>query len=186
MNAKKSQGNAKADSFALDSKLRLYAIAAGAAGVSVLALGRSAAAEIIYTPAHRALPLSGDFQFLDINGDGVPDLAFLHYTYGLSNSFNNVIRVDARNNGVEGIDIRYAEPLSAGATIGQSANFKGGIRSRSRICAQALHGGPVEQRSGSLPRRFIQDRNRNPLWMGSDERQRSKGSAEGSHQRLRL
>jgi hypothetical protein len=92
----------------------------------MLALAQPSAAEIVYTQVHRALPISRNYQYLDINGDGVPDVAFLHYTYGLSNSINNAIVVDAHKNGVIPIGERYAQALSAGATIGPSANFRGG------------------------------------------------------------
>ncbi|HEY1658657.1 MAG TPA: hypothetical protein VGG14_09955 [Candidatus Sulfotelmatobacter sp.] len=73
-------------------------------------------------------------QYVDINGDGVPDVAFLHFTsQPLSNSFYNTLRVYARNNnGVIGIDENYAEPLVEGAVIGTSARFKGGRRLMAR------------------------------------------------------
>jgi hypothetical protein len=113
----------------LDSQLKLYVLSAGAVSVSLMALAHPAAGEIVYTQVHHVLPVSPDFQYVDLNGDGVPDVAFLHYTYGLSYSQNSVINVDAHKNAVIGIDKRYAEPLEEGAVIGTSADFKGGVRS---------------------------------------------------------
>jgi hypothetical protein len=133
--------SAKELSQSLDHRLKIYAIAAGAVGAGFLASAQPAEAEIVYTQAHYELPISPDFQFVDLNGDGVPDVAFLHYTYGLSNSFNNTIKVDARKNGVVAIDVRYADPLPKGAIIGTSANFEGGIRSmaRSHVIGYSRH-----------------------------------------------
>jgi hypothetical protein len=119
----------KQTSVALDSQLKLYVLSAGAVSVSLMALAQPAAADIVYTQVHHVIPISPDFQYIDINGDGVPDFAFLHYTYGLSYSQNSVISIDAHKNAVVGIDKRYAEPLSEGAVIGASADFKGGVRS---------------------------------------------------------
>ncbi len=57
---------------ALDRKLFDYATAAGAAGVSLLALAPASQAEIVFTPANQLInvhtPLS-----LDVNNDGVTD-----------------------------------------------------------------------------------------------------------------
>lgn len=118
--------SAKEISKTLDLRLKNYALSAGAVGVSLMALAQPAAAEVIYTQVRDIVPLSFYAEDIDINGDGVPDVAFFHYTYGLSNSQNGVIEIDARKNAVVGVDIRYAEPLSDGAVIGASAHLKGG------------------------------------------------------------
>ena len=55
--------------------LRMYALAAGAAGVSVLALTQPSEAKIVYTSAHKRLPINQNF-FLDLNHDGVKDFVF--------------------------------------------------------------------------------------------------------------
>jgi hypothetical protein len=52
--------------------LNMYAIAAGAAGVGVLALAQPSEAEVVYTPAHAALARHGHL-FLDLNNDGKID-----------------------------------------------------------------------------------------------------------------
>jgi hypothetical protein len=59
----------------IHQQLEMYAIAAGAAGVSMLALARPAEAKIVYTPADRWLPLNQTF-YLDLNHDGVNDFRF--------------------------------------------------------------------------------------------------------------
>jgi hypothetical protein len=61
----------------LNRQLEMYALAAGAAGVGLLALTQSAEAKIVYTPAHVQLPFP-----LDLNHDGKVDF-YLH-SYGHS------------------------------------------------------------------------------------------------------
>jgi hypothetical protein len=54
----------------LDKNLMSYAIAAGAAGVGLLALAQPADAKIVYTPAHKNI---GAKTFIDLNHDGIND-----------------------------------------------------------------------------------------------------------------
>ena len=61
------------DSEAFLSRLNSYALAASAAGVSLLAVAQSAEAEIVYTPAHRVIKNKMTLR-LDLNHDGVTDL----------------------------------------------------------------------------------------------------------------
>ncbi|MGA8762715.1 MAG: hypothetical protein WB562_07610 [Candidatus Sulfotelmatobacter sp.] len=53
-------------------RLSTYAIAAGAAGVALLALPRSSEAEIVYTPADQTIGRQGTYN-LDLNHDGIID-----------------------------------------------------------------------------------------------------------------
>ena len=53
-------------------QLNMYALAAGAAGVGMLALAQFAEAEIIYTKAHVKLTPNHKF-YLDLNHDGIKD-----------------------------------------------------------------------------------------------------------------
>src|SRR5438105_4742999 len=56
-------------------KLTSYALAAGAAGVSSLALSQPAAAKIVYTPAHVNIVGPHAFYQLDLNHDGIVDFS---------------------------------------------------------------------------------------------------------------
>ena len=58
--------------YALDHKLFGYAAAAGAAGVSLLALAPTSQAEIVFTPANQLITNHGALS-LDVNNDGVTD-----------------------------------------------------------------------------------------------------------------
>jgi hypothetical protein len=55
---------------ALHHHLNMYAIAAGAAGVGILALAQPAEGKIVYTPAHKNAVLGIN---LDLNHDGIAD-----------------------------------------------------------------------------------------------------------------
>ena len=56
----------------LSRNLNAYALAAGAAGVSALALVAPADAQIVYTPAHVVLNRNQRI-FIDLNNDGIVD-----------------------------------------------------------------------------------------------------------------
>jgi hypothetical protein len=57
-------------------QLNMYAIAASAAGVSMLALTQPALAKIIYTPSNILIKVHGGIVDLDLNHDGINDFQF--------------------------------------------------------------------------------------------------------------
>src|SRR5207245_8925785 len=72
-----SQSRATAElSKSLNHRLNMYVLAAGAAGVGLLAFAPRAAAKIIYTPAH--VKVNGGFLLIDLTEDGVGDV-YLHF-----------------------------------------------------------------------------------------------------------
>src|ERR1039457_6237307 len=72
--------------------LNLYALAAGAAGVSVLALAQPSEAEIIYTPTHQFIGRRGAYR-IDLNHDGVTDFT-IHDQCLITNSWvSNFLKV---------------------------------------------------------------------------------------------
>jgi hypothetical protein len=66
-------------------QLNKYALAAGAAGVGVLALASAAEAKIVYTKAR--VPIIGRVN-LDLNHDGIKDFTINHRNYGHTNQTN--------------------------------------------------------------------------------------------------
>ncbi|MGA2424834.1 MAG: hypothetical protein ABSG07_12590 [Terriglobales bacterium] len=67
---------------AVHQHLHMYALAASAAGVSMLAMARPGVAEIVYTPTHHHIVPNHTFH-LDLNGDGTTDFKihdFFTYT----------------------------------------------------------------------------------------------------------
>jgi hypothetical protein len=61
----------------LNCGLTVYALAAGAAGIGVLAVPEPAQAQIVYTPAHIVLE-AGSTVNLDLNHDGITDAAIVN------------------------------------------------------------------------------------------------------------
>jgi len=70
----------------LRHRLDMYALAASAAGVGMLALAQAAEAKVVYTPAHKRLPANKDF-YLDLNHDGINDFRFFLESWNSSGSF---------------------------------------------------------------------------------------------------
>ncbi len=111
-------------------QLNAYAITAGAAGVSLLALAQPAEAKIVYTPAHIRIAQNGSIQ-LDLNHDGIPDFTitsfyrqFTTFTYlamlgvgPAQNSHNEIW-------GIQSVGIWWAAALSKNVRIGSNAAFQ--------------------------------------------------------------
>lgn len=75
-----------------DRRLNFYALAASAAGVSVLALVRPADAKIIYTPIHRVIATNTSFR-IDVNHDGVFDFTISNSSWGFGKALLNSIHL---------------------------------------------------------------------------------------------
>ncbi len=99
----------------LDRRLLTYMAAAGAAGVSVLAMTQPADAKVVYTPADRTLRWIGS-DFLDLNNDGIPDFGFHHS--GLGQSFSYFV-VAFKVNRI----MSNGQPLAAGVSVGPGGTF---------------------------------------------------------------
>lgn len=105
--------------------LNAYALAAGAAGVGLLALTPPVKAKIVYTPANVRIGPGQHFN-LDLNHDGVTDFAFedrlKHYS---AFGFATLSAKPAKGNGVRGPakPHAYALALKSGARIGTGLRF---------------------------------------------------------------
>jgi hypothetical protein len=120
-------------SASLHQRLNSYALAASAAGVSLLALAQPAEAKIVYTRANKSITPNHTIP-LDLNHDGIADFRFkdIHFTtspYGFSH-IGILSVLPARNaNEVQGYfkyTRHYASALQAGASIGPKAPFTAG------------------------------------------------------------
>ena len=97
-------------------QLSMYALAASAAGVGVLALAQPAEAEIVYTPAHVGIRLGVHYK-VDLNHDGTPDFVIYYgFMHDGIDAYLSVSPVN-RQNEVWGTQ-PYASALPAGARIG--------------------------------------------------------------------
>ncbi len=106
----------------LERRLNSYALAASAAGVGMLALGQSAEAKVVYTPAHKWLPLN-QLIYLDLNRDGVNDFHLLLRSVEWSTSMSRGF--------VRGLDMGRV-------TTRQSQNAIYSVISQNYACAAAL------------------------------------------------
>jgi hypothetical protein len=111
----------------------MYALSAGAAGVTALALAQSAQAKIIYTPAHKSLSINHPF-YLDFNHDGISDFKLFLFS---STKFSgrhwvHSLKVDGATQGNQirsagtSQGLKCAAALPKGSTVGPKSPFKPG------------------------------------------------------------
>jgi len=121
-------------------RLNSYALVAGAAGVSALALALPAQARIIYTPAHRVVK-QGEHYRLDVNHDGITDFTVNDVFHSTSSGFYATLSASpAAGNGLEGwTGIRgWAFALKPGAAIGPRHYFPAQVLVRANSLAGSL------------------------------------------------
>ncbi len=116
--------------------LHMYAVAASAAGVSLLATAQPSEAEIIYTPANKSIVENGPKVYLDLDGDGVRDF-YIRATF-TTTSFNTWVKgalavVPHKGDMIMGYfsagqSLHVAYALPAGAVIGSKGKFPRGRR----------------------------------------------------------
>ena len=116
----------------LNRQLNTYALAASAAGVSVLALARASEAKVLYTETHQVTH-PGFPLYIDLNHDGIKDFLLRTTFYvgstglevGLNASgyrnINNAIA--GKRFSRSGYFLSAASALPAGARIGPKRNF---------------------------------------------------------------
>jgi hypothetical protein len=124
----------------IHQQLNMYAFAATAAGVGVLALAKPAQGKIIYTSTHHVITQNHHYK-LDLNHDGVADFNLSNY-YNCGTDFCAIwlYALPAAGNAVEGIngpvglaqscqpnDPMIASALRGGSRIGPKAPFCGGM-----------------------------------------------------------
>jgi hypothetical protein len=114
---------------ALNRQLNAYALAAGAAGVGLLALSHPADAKIIYTPAHTKIKLF-DKVPLDLNHDGKADFElresrFITTCIGVASSVVLAGFPAHKGNDIWGLG-DDASALAAGVRVGPGGRFSYG------------------------------------------------------------
>lgn len=106
----------------LDQRLNLYALAASAAAVGLLALAQPCEAKIIYTNANQTIGTNGIYA-LNLTPDGIIDFLIQERGATFSSSGYNGLEVkEAFGNGVQG-GHGLAAALSQGAPIGPGQQF---------------------------------------------------------------
>jgi hypothetical protein len=111
----------------------MYALAAGAASVSVLALATPAEGKIVYTPANQViLGPHGTYQ-LDLNHDGIIDFGIANTTnFNTDQAFSNLFVQGPKGNAAVGTFIYRGFPANAhafraGSQIGPFERFFSGV-----------------------------------------------------------
>jgi hypothetical protein len=100
----------------IHQRLNMYALAAGAAGVSVLALAQPADAKIVYTPVHVSILGPHGFYAIDLNQDGIVDFNITNTTrFDTDQFFSNLFVQGPRGNAVVGTFVYGGFPPDAGA-----------------------------------------------------------------------
>jgi hypothetical protein len=129
-----------------------YAIAAAAAGVSMLALTSPADAKVVIT-THINIPVTGIVS-LDLNHDGIPDLRFTKESF----HFGVVSYLSVK--GLHGAGVKgYASALMRSARIGPSAQFHPQAVMAQRSCLYSSSAPPSCDLAGDWgagqPNRFL-------------------------------
>jgi len=116
-------------------RLNMYALSAGAAGASALALAQPSEARIIYTRIHKVIPANHHFD-LDLNHDGVTDFSIRNFAVSQPAYWTQSVNaLPARSgNAVQGksccssTNLRpQAFALQSGVRIGPTKPFSGRI-----------------------------------------------------------
>jgi hypothetical protein len=126
----------------IDHRSNLYAIAAAAAGVSMLALAQPAEGEVVITKKNIPIPVSSYFgkQYLvpiSLNNDGITDFSFSLYSFAYHSFFQDLAVWPVEGGAVvaaqNGKGLSYASALARGARIGPSAHFSSKLRANIEI-----------------------------------------------------
>ena len=118
----------------IDHRGKAYALAATAAGVSLLALAQTAEAEVVVTKKNIPIPV-GHPVSLDLNKDGNADFEF-ELSTTTRNAYLSVLPLTggkAVGNPAYQFEFPYASALVHGAKIGPSAHFSS---NKGRICIE--------------------------------------------------
>jgi hypothetical protein len=113
-------------------RLNMYALATSAAGVGVLALGPSADARVVYTPAHKKIAPNHTVS-IDLNHDGKMDFR-IHDSFACTSFCEYIVGaitvIPARQGneilGYPGRSRNYASALNAGVHVGPNRRFSPG------------------------------------------------------------
>jgi hypothetical protein len=117
------RGTVSDASESLNHQLNMYALAASAAGVGMLALLQPAEAKIVYTPANKVIGLNGSYN-LDLNHDGIPDFRiFERVIYSTVYNDNHLSVKPFGRNWVAGNQRIYADALIRDTKVPGSQTF---------------------------------------------------------------
>jgi len=116
----------------LQRNLSMYVVAAGAAGVQLLALAQPSEAEVVYTPAH-VLILQDQKFAIDLNHDGIDDFTIHNRFKNLSGYLYFQLKVGPDDGGA----IIWSPPASGARALfhGSGVGPKGDFRAQGQVMA---------------------------------------------------
>jgi hypothetical protein len=109
----------------LQRRLNMYALAASAAGASILAPAQPAEAKVVSTKTNQTIGYNGVYN-LDVNNDGTVDFLIQEWNLGGYASDNALLADPAMGNAVLGYKHVLAAALPFGAPIGPQQPFVAG------------------------------------------------------------
>jgi hypothetical protein len=117
-------------STAVHQRLNMYALAAGAAGVGMLALSQPAEGKIVYTPAHRVIGPHHSYK-IDLNHDKITDFTISNFgSCGTDQCFYALFQKPAAGNSAVGYNFNSGlvleSALKRGSRIGPGRRFQKG------------------------------------------------------------
>jgi hypothetical protein len=136
-------GEKSTSSQSLHQRLNAYALAASAAGVSLLALSEPSAAEIIYTHTHHVIRWEGSYK-LDFNHDGTTDLTIQNKYFHTCTTFDGscftseTLAAALVGNNAVVYNWYGAVAMKPGMRIGPRDKFKGGSEPMVK-CANGIY-----------------------------------------------
>jgi hypothetical protein len=117
----------------LQQQLNTYAVAASAAGVSLLALVQPSEARILYTKAHRVIGFDSDYK-LDLNHDGKADFIIYHNAHVSDSGHASSLSVSAASSALK----NEAEGTVGGRSLLAAALERGARIPKNRFSHRAL------------------------------------------------
>jgi hypothetical protein len=140
----------------LQQKLSAYAVAAGVAGVSLLALAPASEAKVVYTPANAIIGHLGSYN-LDLNNDGITDFVILerasHFSFESFQILSARAGIGNQVNCPSSFCISgatYAASLTQGSLIGPNQREHGWLKGNVQMAFEVLRNdGGVGYTAGS-------------------------------------
>jgi hypothetical protein len=117
----------------IHQQLNMYALAAGAAGVGMLAVAPSSEAKIVYTPTHTNIAPNHTIA-LDLNHDGIKDFSFQNpYSFDGNSGGGTLNLVPARAANQAWVAAGYAAAVVGGVRVGPNRPFAPNAKPMARV-----------------------------------------------------
>ena len=125
-------------------QLNLYALAASAAGVGMVALAEPVDAKIIYTPVHHVIGRNSYFG-IDLNHDGIVDFTIANSAWRWYNASINSVDVWANQQKSDSVEGDFLWPLLLAADVSCGVSIPSGrFYAFGQLAVQCVHGTSIK------------------------------------------